>query len=283
MTLAIALISLVVGALIGAVGIGGILLIPALVIVGDLPIHASSATALFTFVFTGVLSAWLFARRGSIDWRASAIVCAGALAFSYVGAYINSITNALVLDRIIGVAIALAGVNVLFPIRGFFDWAQGPRRSPLLLAVGVAAGFGSGLTGAGGPLFSVPIMLAFGFPPLMTIGVSQVLQIVSAGSGTLANLSYGAIDFRIALFITPFELLGVAIGVVAAHRANVKHLRRAAAWLCIVAGVFILIRGAYLSAGTRAIHGAQANRSRASSPTGAALGALHTREGIAPL
>lgn len=283
MTVALAVISLVVGALIGAVGIGGILLIPALVIVGHLPIHAASATALFTFVFTGVLSAWLFARRGSIDWRASAIVCAGALVFSYIGAYVNSITNALLLNRIIGVAIALAGVNVLFPIRGIFDRVQAAQRSRLLPLVGVAAGFGSGLTGAGGPLFSVPIMLAFGFPPLMTIGVSQVLQVVSAASGTLANLAYGAIDFKVALFITPFELLGVAIGVVAAHRANVAHLRRAAAWLCIVAGVFILIRGAYLPAGTRVIDRAHANRSRVSSPPGAARGLVRAREAVAPL
>lgn len=283
MTVALAVISLVVGALIGAVGIGGILLIPALVIVGHLPIHAASATALFTFVFTGVLSAWLFARRGSIDWRASAIVCAGALVFSYIGAYVNSITNALLLNRIIGVAIALAGVNVLFPIRGIFDRVQAAQRSRLLPLVGVAAGFGSGLTGAGGPLFSVPIMLAFGFPPLMTIGVSQVLQVVSAASGTLANLAYGAIDFKVALFITPFELLGVAIGVVAAHRANVAHLRRAAAWLCIVAGVFILIRGAYLPVGTRVIDRAHANRSRVSSPPGAARGLVRAREAVAPL
>ncbi len=283
MSVALAVISLVVGALIGAVGIGGILLIPGLVIVGHLPIHAASATALFTFVFTGVLSAWLFARRGSIDWRASAIVCAGALVFSYIGAYVNSITNAILLDRIIGVAIALAGVNVLLPIRGIFDRAHGPRRSPLLLLVGAAAGFGSGLTGAGGPLFSVPIMLAFGFPPLMTIGVSQVLQVVSAGSGTLANLAYGTIDFVVAFFITPFELLGVAIGVVAAHRANVAHLRRVAAWLCIVAGVFILIRGAYLSAATRAIHGAQASRSGVSSPPGTARSLVRMREAIAAL
>ena len=160
---------------------------------------------------------------------------------------------------------------------------QAAQRSRLLPLVGVAAGFGSGLTGAGGPLFSVPTMLAFGFPPLMTIGVSQVLQVVSAASGTLANLAYGAIDFKVALFITPFELLGVAIGVVAAHRANVAHLRRAAAWLCIVAGVFILIRGAYLPVGTRVIDRAHANRSRVSSPPGAARGLVRAREAVAPL
>ncbi len=244
MMVALTGLALVVGALIGAVGIGGILLIPGLVMLGGLPIHAASATALFTFLFTGALSTWLFARRGSIDPRASLPVCAGALVFSFFGAFVNSLTDALVLDRIIGVVIALAGVNVLFPVQGVSDRAQAGRKSLLLLMVGAIAGFGSGLTGAGGPLFSVPIMLALGFQPLMTIGVSQVLQLFSAGSGTLANLAYGTIDFEIALWIVPFELIGVALGVAAAHRANVAQLRGVAAWLCIIVGAFILFRGA---------------------------------------
>jgi uncharacterized membrane protein YfcA len=84
-------------------------------------------------------------------------------------------------------------------------------------------------------------MLALGFAPLMTIGVSQVLQIVSAASGTLANLAFGAIDFAVALWITPFELCGVILGVWLAHKMNVRQLRTAAALLCIVAGSFMLL------------------------------------------
>jgi uncharacterized protein len=244
MSVALAAVALVVGALIGSVGIGGILLIPGLVILGAMPIHAASATALFTFLFTGALSAWMFARRGSIDWRSSIPVCVGALAFSYLGAYVNSLTNAVVLDRIIGTVILLAGINVLFPLLKTHERRQDSRSPGLLLTVGAAAGFGSGLTGAGGPLFSVPIMLSLGFPPLMTIGVSQILQLVSAASGTAANVAYGAIDFRRAFVVVPFELLGVALGVVVAHRANVLQLRRAAGWLCVLAGTFVLIRSA---------------------------------------
>lgn len=244
MIAALAAIAVVVGTLIGAVGIGGILLIPGLVVLGHVPIHVASATALFTFLFTGALSAWLFARRGSIDWRASVPVCLGAVAFSFLGAWFNSLTDALVLDRIIGAVIIVAGINVLFPLRAISARAQASRKPLLLFAVGAAAGFGSGLTGAGGPLFSVPIMLALGFPPLMTIGVSQVLQLISAASGTLGNLAYGKIAFSLALWLIPLELVGVVIGVAAAHRANVAHLRQAAAWLCIVAGAFIIIRGA---------------------------------------
>ena len=234
--------SFVVGVLIGAVGIGGILLIPALTIVAGLPIHAASATALFTFTLTGALSTFMFARRGSIDWAASLAVSAGALAFSFLGAYVNSLADALVLDRIVGAVITFAGVNVLVPLRRF-GTAQGVSPQwPLLLVVGAVAGFGSGLTGAGGPLFSVPIMLSLGFAPLMTIGVSQVLQIASATSGTVANLAFGSIDFAVAAWMIPFELAGVAAGVSIAHRANVMQLRNAAAWLCVVTGLFILVR-----------------------------------------
>jgi len=96
------------------------------------------------------------------------------------------------------------------------------------------------LSGAGGPLFSVPIMLVLGFAPLMTIGISQVLQIVSAASGTLGNIVYGSIDFAVALWITPFEVVGVMVGVWVAHVAKVQHLRTAAAWLCMLAGAFVL-------------------------------------------
>ncbi len=234
--------SFVVGVLIGAVGIGGILLIPALVTIAALPIHAASATALFTFIFTGALSTFMFARRGSIDWTAGLLVSAGALAFSFLGAYVNSLVAAPVLGRVIGAVIALAGVNVLVPLRRFAVVDSASPRWPLLLAVGAVAGFGSGLTGAGGPLFSVPIMLTLGFAPLMTIGVSQVLQIASATMGTVANLAFGSIDFGVAAWVIPFELVGVAAGVSIAHRANVTQLRHGAAWLCLVTGAFILVR-----------------------------------------
>ena len=240
---ALVVLSLVVGALIGAVGIGGILLVPGLVFLGKLAIHAASATALFSFLFTGIVSTWLYLRHGTLDIRASAWVCGGAIVSSFAGAYVNSLTDALVLARIIGTVIVLAGLNVLFPLRRAEVAVEGKRRSALLLSVGIAAGFGSGLTGAGGPLFSVPIMLGLGFPPLMSIGVSQVLQVISSVFGTLGNLAYGSVDLRAALWIVPAQLVGVAIGVAIAHRANVAQLRRMAGWLCVISGTFILLRG----------------------------------------
>ena len=241
----LAAVAITVGFFIGAVGVGGILLIPPLVLLGGMEIHQAAATALFSFLFTGLAGTWLFQRRGSIDWNMTVPVCTGAVVFSYLGAMVNSMVGARMLALVIALIIVCAGAYILLPVAP----GAGARRDGksngqqlLLLAVGAASGFGSGLSGAGGPLFSVPIMLLLGFVPLAAIGTSQVLQIVAAIAGTAGNLQYGSVDFQTAAWITAFELVGVVAGTRAAHAVSVTALRRMAAGLCIAVGLFMLAR-----------------------------------------
>src|SRR3954462_4806577 len=91
---------LVVGIFIGAVGVGGVLLIPALMTFSNLTVHQASATALFSFFFTGIVGTWLFMRRGSVQWRTELPVCVGALAFSYIGAAAGIVIPAALLTWI---------------------------------------------------------------------------------------------------------------------------------------------------------------------------------------
>jgi uncharacterized membrane protein YfcA len=243
--LALAAIALAVGFFIGTVGVGGVLLIPALVWLGGLPIHQAAATALCSFLLTGLAGTWLFQRRGSIDWNITWPVLAGALVSSYLGARVNAMVNAHALTLIIALIIVFAGAYILVPSQrksaGYRD-GRSRRQKLLLFVVGALAGFGSGLSGAGGPVFSVPMMLALGFVPLAVIGASQVLQIVAALFGTLGNLKFGAVDFFVAAWITLFELMGVLLGARAAHAASVTVLRRTAAGLCVLTGLLMLAR-----------------------------------------
>jgi len=240
----IATAALVVGLFIGAVGVGGILLIPALTYLGGLTVHTAAATALFTFVFTGILGTVLFQRRGSIDWRITRPVCAGAVVFSVLGAWAASRIDARPLALLIAAIIVFAGLYILLPSarREHFRDGRTPGERALLAGVGAVSGFGSGLSGAGGPLFSVPMMVLAGFVPLAAVGTSQVLQIVAAVFGTAGNLTYGQIDLKVAGLITGFELAGVVAGVRLAHSLSVDTLRRMAAVLCIVVGAFMLWR-----------------------------------------
>lgn len=209
-----------------------------------LDIHQAAATALFTFLFTGILGTWLYQRRGSIDWRISAPVCAGALVFGYLGAAAAARIDARPLAIVIALVIVAAGVYIFVPQKTTSQPRDGRgwREQLSLGGVGAASGFGSGFSGAGGPLFSVPLMMILAYAPLTAVATSQVLQIVAATSGSIENLSHGFIDFRIALLVTIFELLGVIAGVRLAHIASALALRRLAAVLCIITGGFLLAR-----------------------------------------
>lgn len=236
---------MLVGFFIGSVGVGGVILIAALALLGGMDIHLASATALFTFLFTGIIGTWLFYRRGSIDWRVTVPVCAGSVVFSYIGAMVSSYVAPRPLALIIASIIVFAGIYVMLPSRhgeGAYRTGHGSSEQVLLACVGAVAGFASGLSGAGGPVFSVPLMMALGFVPLAAIGTSQVLQIVVAAAGTAGNLQFGAIDFFTAAWVAPLSLFGVVLGTRAAHAVSMTVLRRMAAALCVVVGLLMLVR-----------------------------------------
>ena len=245
MMLALAAVAVLVGILIGSVGVGGILLIPALQVLAPLPIQAAMATALFTFIFTGIVGTVLFQRRGSIDWALTTPLCLGAALFGVLGGWANARLDAKLLALILALLIVAAGAYTMAsgtaPRAACFH--DRPRRQrALLFVIGAVTGFGSGLTGVGGPALAVPMLVLCGFPALSAIGASQVIQIVASVSGSAAHLTQGNVDLRLAALLTLFEVLGVAIGVRAAHAVDARWLRRGVGILCVAVGAGLLAR-----------------------------------------
>ena len=215
-----------------------------LALFGGLTIHAAAGTSLFSFAFTGILGTWLYQRRGTIDWRVAMPVCFGALLFGYAGAAVAGRMDPRPLAILIALIIIFAGGYIFLPQRtaARARAGRGSREQLLLVTVGAGSGFGSGFSGAGGPLFSVPLMLILRYAPLAAVATSQVLQIVAASSGSIANYRHDYIDFRVAAIITVFELIGVIVGVKIAHAASALALRRLAGVLCIASGAVLLLR-----------------------------------------
>lgn len=237
-------VALIVGALIGTVGVGGILLIPALNMFAGLSTHASMATALFSFIFTGILGTWLYQRHGTIQWGITVPVCAGGLVSGYAGAMANAAVPAAALNLLLAGVIIFAGFYALFPAKGgTIVYERGnTKQLCLLIVIGCVVGFGSGLTGVGGPVLSVPLMVIIGFHPLTAIATSQVIQITAALSGSMGNLSNGLINFQLAWWITLVELAGVALGVRLAHAVPSAVLKKMVSGVCILVGGFIAVR-----------------------------------------
>jgi len=239
------LLALGVGTLIGTVGVGGVLLIPAMVALGGLSTQVSMATALFSFFFTGTLGTFLYQRRGSIDWGIAVPVCAGVVCFGYLGALVNSSANPALLDFLLSLIIIFSGVFTLLPsgrLNLFSISGRSPWYVPSLLGLGSFVGFCAGLTGVGGPVLSVPFMVVLGFMPLTAIATSQVIQIVASLSGTIGNLAYGSIDFTMAAWVSALEVCGAAFGARIAHSSSSRQLRALVAVVCILVGAVILMR-----------------------------------------
>jgi uncharacterized protein len=229
-----------VGFVIGAVGVGGVLLIPTLQYFVQMDIHAAAATTLFTFLFAGALGSILFHQRGSIDWRISLPICLGGFGSSFVGAETGAFIDAKVLNVAVASIVIFSGACVLLRARPRSNRPNSQVGMFTLFFVGAGCGFCSGLSGAGGPVFLIPVMLALGFSPLLAIGSGQVLQLVSASSGSVGNFLHGFIDFRLALLIVIPLLYGVIAGVEVAHRMPTGHLKHAAAVLCLLVGILML-------------------------------------------
>ena len=238
-------VALLVGALIGAAGVGGVLLIPAIHVLTGLSMHEAMATALFSFVFTGIAGTVLFQRRGSIDWSVTVPLCVGGALAAFPGALAGARLNGEQLATVLALLIIGAGAYTLrsrIEARATPLQARPGLRRAALLGIGMATGFGSGLTGVGGPALSVPMMMLAGFPPLATVGASQVVQILASLSGSGGNLLNGSIDFRLGLVLSVIEVLGVWIGVKVAHAVAQRTLRLGVGALCIAVGFGLLGR-----------------------------------------
>ncbi len=71
--------AMLIGVLIGAIAIGGVLLPPVLIYVFGMSVREAMATSLATFIFTGLLGAYFFKKSGSLDLRSGIILSLGSL------------------------------------------------------------------------------------------------------------------------------------------------------------------------------------------------------------
>ena len=139
--------------------------------------------------------------------------------------------------------IVIAGFNAVRTpkpgILNFYDAPNLPRQAFLLL-LGMFVGVLSSLSGAGGPVLTIPILVFCGFPILAGISASMFHALVMCSVATFANYVYGFIDYHVLAWLIAIQLVGNYIGVRIASRLPVEHLRKLVAWVCMLIGFFLM-------------------------------------------
>ena len=230
-----------VGTLIGGVGIGGILLPPLLAYVGGLDLHVAIATSLWSFLFTGLAATLMYARRGSVDRRMVLWLSGGIVPAAVVGARANGALPSVALTVLLAAACVASGLAALVQ-EPAVERRAAAFGAPTLLSIGALVGFGSALTGAGGAVLLVPILLALRASALIAVGASQAIQLPVVAAATLGYAASGTVDFTLGTGLGVVEGIGVVLGARLAHASSPRLLRRLVALALVGAGCTMLVR-----------------------------------------
>lgn len=225
--LALAVVALVVGVFIGAVGIGGVALPPVLAWFAGFDPHTAAGTSVWAFSFTGIVGCVMYARHSSMSWRLVRGLSFGAVPAAILGAWVNGLVPDAYAMLPLAVLVMAVGVHRLWsyartPSYGPVPCDTADMRWPVMIMPGFVVGFASALTGTGGPVFLVPALLVLHVPVLSAIAVSQVVQLPLVIAAVLGYAQQGAIDYGTGSLIGVF---GGGSSCWCAHRDAVARSR----------------------------------------------------------
>lgn len=255
----------VLGSLLGLGG--GIVLIPFLVLVLDIPMHQAIATSIVAVIATSSAGAAMNVERRTVNIRLGMVLETVTVLGALGGGLTASVLSGTALTRIFSVLlIVLAGVMVVDRGAGdplpsgepapdsslsgeFPDEAEGKtiryrvRRLGGTMAVSLFAGNVSGLLGLGGGIFKVPAMhLLSGVPLKAATATSNFMIGVTAAAGAFVYLAEGHLNAHIAAPAALGVLGGSMIGVRLSGALKATVLKRIFVVVMIAAAIQLLAR-----------------------------------------
>jgi uncharacterized membrane protein YfcA len=248
-----------IGFLAGMLGIGGgALQVPLLVWLFEaqgLPpgqiVHLAVGTAMATILFTSVSSTRSHAARGAVRWEIVKSMTPGILAGGVAGSLVASSIPRFAFAVLFVATVYAAGVNMLFERRP--NPARALPGPAGIFAAGAAISGVSAFAAVGGAFLSVPFMLWCNVPMLHAIGTAAAIGFPIAAAGTVGYVaggwgvaglppwSVGYVYLPALAGVTVASMTVAPLGVMVAHRAPTRVLRKIFAALMFVLATRMLI------------------------------------------
>jgi uncharacterized membrane protein YfcA len=239
-------LSLLIGLSLGLLGGGGsILTVPVLIYVLAVQPKSAIAMSLFVVGLTSGVAMLVHARRGHVSFRAGMLFGAASMAGAFAGGRVAHFIPDAILLLGFGLMMLAAAAAMLRKRKGADQGSEPPRAAPITKTalIGTAAGFATGLVGAGGGFIVVPaLVLLVGLPVRTAIGTSLLVIMMSSIAAFAGYLGHVTIDWTIAAVVTAFAVLGSLAGGALAARIPQDALRTGFAWFVVAMGVFVLSR-----------------------------------------
>ncbi|GAF41719.1 hypothetical protein FC83_GL000013 [Agrilactobacillus composti DSM 18527 = JCM 14202] len=244
MMILIAIVNLIIGLLVGISGIAGFLLPIFYVSVLHLGTVEALALSFAAFIVSGLLGSFNYYRHRLLNLRLASILSIGSFLASFLGVKVNLLIPEDLMRIILYCVVLLSGIMILCRK----DAAKVQQKTPgnaTLISIGFVTGFICAVTGAGGPIIVLPILIMLGIQAHEAVAISLFNSIfigIPSAAGYILNS-----DLKIIGAIIPVALIahgvGVYIGSQNGHRINQKLLKRVVAIFSIFIAVFQFIMG----------------------------------------
>ncbi|MFX1485875.1 MAG: sulfite exporter TauE/SafE family protein [Promethearchaeota archaeon] len=254
--LAVSLMSVGVGCISTMIGIGGgSLLVPILVMIFGVDIHAAVAVSMFMIIFSKISGTIAYARKNMVDYRVGLALGLPAAVGAFLGALLSTQLESLGLQAIFGAVLMATSLAMMIranvgekevtectPKR--FTWKRAiidsnGRRSEYIIQIipsliaGFFAGLAGGLLGLGGGAVIVPVMVFIcGMPIHIAVATSTFTIIMTGICGTMGHAVFGSLDVVLGIVVVIGSIIGSYLGPRIALGISSKKLK-------IIFGVFL--------------------------------------------
>ena len=241
-----ALGSCAVGLFIGWCGVAGFLLPILFVNACGLSVTESLLLSFLCFAISGAIGSWNYHRRGELPLRPALILSAGSLAGGLLGATLGGLLEPETVKVVLYIVVLLSGLAiVLRELRPQKSGGGSFPGTPPLLALGFATALLCALSGAGGPVLVMPLLVAMGVPAKTAVGVALLdsvfialpaIAVYGSRCGALAAL------LPVLLAAALGHAAGVSVGSVTAAHVPQSLLKRGVAVFSICFSLFMLLK-----------------------------------------
>ena len=144
--------------------------------------------ALCLNVLVSSIALYKFYKAGAFDWQLFWPIAIASIPAAFLGGQISLPNNTYKL--VVGLCLLYAAWTIYIGANKADEVKLNTVKKPVLIILGAALGFLSGLTGVGGGIFLSPILLYFGWAKTKVVsGVSAAFILVNSISGLLGMLS----------------------------------------------------------------------------------------------
>jgi uncharacterized protein len=241
------LLGFIGGVGITALGPGGVIPTIGLYTLTGLSATEVAGTALVTYLAAAVAGAAVYTRSGQLrdpDTRRTALLLAGT---AVVGTPVGIVANTALSRHAFGVLL-----GALVAVVAALMWYREHRRpaaiatrppAPLVAVLGLVVATASATFGIGGPMLTVPLLVALGVLLLPALAAAQAQSVVIAGVGSIGYLAAHAVNWPLAILVGVPELAGVLLGWKIAHALPSRLLKNALIVTLFALAPYLALRG----------------------------------------